>query len=347
MSIKVAYYVPMWKEVLTLCRLKPSEHVVILTTENSRPDNLAAAQQAVLDIGASYFRMDLPPVPPSGIAGLPMKGKTPLAGNLAAVEVLKRADFVIDLIGLLHSKEQIEILGSGTRMLMVMEAPEILAQMIPTPEDKRRVMAGDRMLKAARVMQVASAAGTDLTLKLGAYATLPEYGYADEPGHWDHWPSGFISTWPTEGTAQGRVVLDVGDMLFPMKTYVQSPVTLTIDAGFIRRIEGGFDARYLQKHIESYNDPLAFAVSHVGWGLQPRAKWASLGMRDKSASMGMDSRAFEGNFLFSTGPNIEGGGTNASACHVDIPMSGCTVRLDGRTVVDAGEVVDDELKLSA
>ena len=43
----------------------------------------------------------------------------------------------------------------------------------------------------------------------------------------------------------------------------------------------------------------------------------------------MDARAYEGNFLFSLGPNNEAGGSRCTTCHIDIPLRGCTVRLDG------------------
>lgn len=347
MSIKSDHYVEMWKQVLSLSRLKASERVVVLTTEGSRAVNIDGAMRSTLAMGASMFRLELPPMPPRGLAGVPIKGITPLSSNRLAVETLKQADLVIDLIGLLHSPEQQEILSTGTRILMVIEPPEILAQMLPEPDDKRRVMIADRKLKSARTMTITSRAGTDLTLQLGAYATLPEYGFADEPGHWDHWPSGFISTWPKDATANGRVVIDVGDMLFPMQMYVMSPVTLVIKDGFIREIQGGFEATYLKRHIDSYRDPQAYAVSHVGWGLQPKAKWTGLGMRDKSQCIGMDSRSFEGNFLFSTGPNGEGGGSNHSACHVDIPMSNCSISLDNVPVTRDGVIVDPELVTTA
>ncbi|MCY1293830.1 2,5-dihydroxypyridine 5,6-dioxygenase [compost metagenome] len=54
----------------------------------------------------------------------------------------------------------------------------------------------------------------------------------------------------------------------------------------------------------------------------------------------MDARAFEGNFLFSLGPNNEAGGHRTTACHIDIPVRRCTVRLDGVDVVTAGKVTD-------
>jgi len=350
MSISDDFRLESWKEVLGLCKVKAGENLVVLTGESSHPQNIEAAMRSALAMGAQVFRMDLPPKPPRGPAGgerTTFLGVTPLTGNRLATDVLKQADMILDLMGLLHSPEQLEILAAGTRMLMVVEPPEILAQMVPVADDKRRVMAGDARLRAAKTMRVTSRAGTDLTVKLGQFKPLPEFGYADEPGHWDHWPSGFVSTWPNEGSANGRVVVDEGDMMFPFKMYVSSPITLEIKDGFIQSITGGFEAKYLRKHIESYRDPGAYGVSHLGWGLQPKAKWTGLGMRDKAQSLGMDARAFYGNFLFSTGPNSEAGGSNPSPCHVDIPMSGCSVSLDGEPITVDGDVVAADQRVTA
>ena len=54
----------------------------------------------------------------------------------------------------------------------------------------------------------------------------------------------------------------------------------------------------------------------------------------------MDARAYEGNFLFSFGPNNEAGGSRTTACHIDIPLRRCTVALDGTPVVKDGKVLD-------
>lgn len=331
-----------WKQVLGLSRLQPGEDVIVLTSEASHPQNIDAAMRACLGMEARAYRMDLPPVRPRGPVGgdrTTFLGVTLLSGNRAATEALKAVDLVVDLLGLLHSPEQLEILASGTRMLMVVEPPDILSRLVPEPHDKRRVMAADARLRAARRMRVTSRAGTDLEVGVGEFPTLPEYGFADEPGHWDHWPSGFISTWPNEGSANGRVIIDTGDMLFPFKMYVSSPITLEIADGRIKRIDGGLEAKYLREHIASYDDPGGYAVSHLGWGLQPKARWTGLGMRDKAQSLGMDARAFYGNFLFSTGPNAEAGGHNHSPCHVDIPMSACSLSLDGEPITVEGRVV--------
>ena len=337
----------MWREVLKLCRVRRGETVAVLTGETSLPANIDMAMRAVVATGAKVCRIDVPPGDASGSFGQRADvGVTPLTGHRIVVDTLKRVDMVLDLMGLLHSPEQLEILNAGTRMLLVVEPPDMLARMIPSADDKRRVQAAQKRLEAAKTMTVTSKAGTDLTMPIGQFPTLAQWGYSDEPGHWDHWPSGFVATWPNEGASAGRLVIDAGDILLPFKFYVQSKIELDIRDGMITRIDGGFDAKYLRKHLESYNDPAAFGIAHVGWGLHPKATWGALGMRDKVQSYGMDARSFAGNFLFSTGPNAEAGGSNHSPCHVDIPMADCSVALDGEPMTVDGVLVAPDQRLS-
>ena len=147
-------------------------------------------------------------------------------------------------------------------------------------------------------------------------------------------------TWPNEGGARGKIVIDVGDILLPQKLYVRSAIELTVENGYATRIDGGVDAELLREYVASFKDPEAYAISHIGWGLQPRAHWTTLGLYDREATIGMDARAYEGNFLFSLGPNNEAGGSRCTTCHIDIPLRGCTVRLDGEDVVRQGRVLD-------
>ena len=176
MSVSDDFRLDTWKEVLGLCKVKAGENLVVLTGETSHPQNIEAATRSALAMGAKVFRLDLPPVPPRGPGGgerTTFLGVTPLTGNALALDTLKQADMILDLMGLLHSPEQLEILAAGTRMLMVVEPPEILAQMVPVADDKRRVLAGDARLRAAKTMRVTSQAGTDLTVKLGQFQPLP------------------------------------------------------------------------------------------------------------------------------------------------------------------------------
>ncbi len=350
MTTNGAHLVPMWRDVLELSSVKAGETVVVLTGQRSNPLYIDAATNAALDLGAKVFRLDLPPMRGAarGMGSDPNAylGVTALTGNRAAVEAMKSADMVVDLMFLLFSPEQTEILQSGTRILLAVEPPDILARIRPSLDDKRRVRAAEACLKRARTMHVTSEAGTDLRVELGQYPVLTEYGLADEPGRWDHWPSGFLATWPNEGSANGTVVLEPGDIIFPFKTYVKTPITLTIREGYIREIKGDFDADYLREFMAMYRDPEGYAVSHLGWGLQPKAKWTALEMYDKSQTLGMDGRAFYGNFLFSTGPNSEAGGTRKTPCHMDIPMRNCSLSLDAEPMTIKGDVIPEDQRVN-
>ncbi len=332
-----------WKQVLTLSKLEPGQTVTILTSAATHPQTLSTALIATQDMGAVVNRLDLPPVNGEKALSrdsLAYLGTTPLTGNRAAIAALKASDLVLDLMTLLFSPEQHDILKGGTKILLAVEPPEVLVRMVPTEADRVRVEAANARLSRAKEMHVVSAAGTDLRCPLGEFPAISEYGFVNQPGRWDHWPSGFVLTWPDEGGASGQIVIDRGDILLPQKSYASDRIVLTVENGFATRIEGGVDAELLSEYMASFNDPEAYAISHIGWGLQPRASWTTLGLYDREASIGMDARAYEGNFLFSLGPNNEAGGNRTTTCHIDIPLRNCTVRLDGEDVVRQGKVLD-------
>lgn len=333
-----------WTQVLNLSNLKAGDAVTVLTSDHTHPQTLRCAITAASLIGARVSRLDLPPVNADKALSrdpLAYLGTTPLTDNPPAIAALKASDLVLDLMTLLFSPEQHEILQGGTRILLAVEPPEVLLRMVPTAADRERVLAGAALLQAGREMRVTSAAGTDLRCPYGEYPITAEYGFVDAPGRWDHWPSGFAFTWPNEGEAHGRIVLAKGDVLLPMKSYVGEPITLSVERGFVTRIDGGQEAELLREYIESFGDPEAYAISHIGWGLQQRAYWSTLGLYDREGTIGMDARAVSGNFLFSLGPNNEAGGDRTTACHIDIPMRRCTVAVDGLEVVRDGRVVEE------
>ncbi|MGD9942367.1 MAG: 2,5-dihydroxypyridine 5,6-dioxygenase [Burkholderiaceae bacterium] len=332
-----------WQQVLELSQLKAGQTVTILTGAATHPQNLSAATVAAQSLGAVVSRLDLPPL--NGEKSLSRDafaylGETPLTGNAPALAALKASDLVIDLMTLLFSPEQQEILAAGAKILLAVEPPEVLVRTVPTLADRTRVRAATERLGRAKTMTVSSRAGTEVSFPLGEFPVIGEYGFVDEPGRWDHWPSGFLFTFPNERGARGRIVIDRGDILLPQKSYVSEPITLTVENGFVTRIDGGVDAELLREYMATFKDPEAYAISHIGWGLQPRAHWSTMSLYDREQTIAMDARAYEGNFLFSLGPNNEAGGSRTTACHIDIPLRACTVSLDGEAVVRDGKVLD-------
>jgi len=343
MPVRDSDLIDAWKQVLTLSKLKSGQTVTVLTGATTHPQVLATALTAVASLGGVGMRLDLSPV--NGEKSLSRDpfsylGTTPLTGNAAALAALKNSDLVLDLVTLLFSPEQLDVLKGGTKILLAVDAPEALVRIVPTEIDRERVLAAVTTLKGASHMYIRSEAGMDFHCPLGQFEPMGEYGFVDHPGRWDHWPSGFAFTWPNDGQAHGRIVLDRGDILLPQKKYIADPIEMTVVDGYVTRIEGGMDAQLLVDYMASFGDPEAYAISHIGWGLQPRARWSTLDLYDKEPTVAQDARAFAGNFLFSLGPNNEAGGSRTTACHIDIPVRRCTIRLDNQEVVIRGRVQD-------
>ncbi|CAM3961541.1 2,5-dihydroxypyridine 5,6-dioxygenase [Bordetella tumbae] len=333
-----------WDEVLKLSKVERGQKVSILCGPHTHPQTLQTATIAAQAAGAVVTKIELQPINAEKATSrdrMNYLGETPLTNNPVALAAMKNSDLVLDLMVLLFSPEQLEILESGTKILLVAEPPEVLVRAIPTEDDRKRVLAASTLLRKARTMHVTSATGTDVTFQLGDFPTICEYGFCEKPGRWDHWPSGFLFTFANEGGSDGTIVVDRGDILLPQRNYVSDKITLNLRDGFVRSIEGDVDAAMLREFMEAYNDPEAYAIAHIGWGMQPRCYWHTLSLMDREATTGQDARAFEGNFLFSLGPNNEAGGPRTTPCHLDIPLRNCTVRLDDIVVVQDGKVIDE------
>ena len=96
----------------------------------------------------------------------------------------------------------------------------------------------------------------------------------------------------------------------------------------------GVDAELFASYLASFQEREAYAVSHVGWGMNEAARWDTMALWDKGDINGTEQRAFAGNFLYSTGANEVAG--RFCRGHFDLPMRNCTIALDGQEVVRAG-----------
>jgi 2,5-dihydroxypyridine 5,6-dioxygenase len=324
-------------EQYRLCNLTADETVAVISEQGHKQDYVEAAVGAAQDVGAgalvlaasSLSQPNLPPYQPDG---------REVPALLAAAA---ECDLIIDVTvgGLIHSSVRTRITGNGKRMLFVAEPADVLERLMGNDELRCSVEAGGRLLRAGTALRVTSAAGTDLTADISG-EDLPithQWGYVDEPGRWDHWPSGFVACFPRDRTAQGTIVLQPGDGLIPWQRYVRDEVALTIKDGFIVDVAGGADAFLLRDYFEAWQDPEVWAVSHMGWGVHPVASWSAFDVYDPRTLYGQELRSTQGNFMWSTGPNRFA--NRETPAHLDIPMRGCTVEIDGDAVVLDGKLV--------
>ena len=261
-----------------------------------------------------------------------------LGGQGAVVHALSRCTLVVDCTveGLQHAAELPAILASGARVLVVSnEHPEILLRSLPRAEDETQARDAMRRLKAARRMQVTSRAGTQLEIDLAGARIGGVWGFTAKPGTLTHWPGGLVLAFPAGGCVHGTLVLDRGDVNLSLKRYMQDAVRLTIADDHVTDVIGdSLDAELMRGYFAAWGDAAAYAVSHVGWGLNRRARWDAMAFYDKSDFNGTELRAFAGNFLYSTGANEVAG--RHTLGHFDLPLRGCTVELDGEAVVREG-----------
>lgn len=338
------HWVERFAQQFELCGLHAGESVVVLTESASRPELDETAWLAVQSCGAACARVVLPTPPNRGPVPIRSTGASlAIAGHAPTVAALRAADFVVDCTveGLLHAPELGDVLGSGTRVLMISnEHPETFERMVHDPGLAERVALGKRWLSEATTMHVSSRHGTDLTVDLTGAFRAGSHGYTDQPGDIAHWPGGLVLAFPAAGTVNGTVVLGPGDVNLTFKEYVRSEVHLTIEDDHIVAIRGsGLDTDLFTSYLASFDETEAYATSHVGWGMNRAARWDALPLSDKGQTNGTEIRAFAGNFLYSTGANEVA--SRFCRGHFDLPMRHCTVTLDGRPVVVDGQLVPE------
>jgi len=336
--------ISLFESVLRLCNVQANETLVVLTEGDDYATYAESYLCAAAALGAHAFHLRVPTHPVS----TKLERRTGVTGNKSVVTALQQADIVIDTVGLLWSKEQRAILDSGTRMLMCREHPETIARLLPTEALKKRILIAQSMLAAAKRLRVTSPAGTDVSYRLEQFPeAMGQCGYVTEPGQWDNIPSGFVAAFGDEDGVDGVIVIDPGAILLPAQHYVSAPIKLTIEKGRIEAIEGNnLDADLFRSHMQRWNDPQAYAMSHIGWGMNEKAHWDTLAVSPPAGrNIGMEARAFYGNVLFSTGPNTEIGGSNDSGCHFDIPLRNCSLYLDDEQILSDGDIVPPSLRV--
>lgn len=327
--------------VFERCNVQPGEEAAIISETQSRSVNRELAELALLRLGAKPYHVVVPTPPQTAPVPVRSTGATDvIQHNSSVISALSSAGFVVDCTveGMLHAPELPQILQGGARVLMVSnEHPEALERVEPTPELEAQVKAGMKMLRGASQMQVTSAAGTNLSVSLEGAVVGGGWGYVARPGLISHWPGGLCLCFPAAGTVNGTLVMDRGDVNLTFKRYADAPITLTIEDDYVTDITGdGVDAELMRSYFAAWGDREAYAVSHLGWGMNKGARWDAMTMYDKADFNGTELRAFGGNFLYSTGANEVAG--RHTLGHFDLPMRGCTVALDGQEVVSSGEL---------
>lgn len=336
------HWIDAFEAIIRRCGVQATDTVAILCETQSRAVLPTLARLAAARVGAKAFTLTLPTAPSQGTPLIRSTGASMAIGGIApVVQALGASTLVLDCTveGLMHAPELGAILKAGARVVYVSnEHPEALCRLLPTDDLEPLVKEHTKRLRAAQLMTVQSGAGTDLRIKLQGAVVGGNWGTTTRAGTMTHWPGGLVLAFPAAGSVSGRLVLNTGDVNLTFKRYIEQPITLTIENDYVTHIEGsGVDAQLMREYIAAWGDQNAYAVSHIGYGLNRQARWDSMAMFDKSDFNGTELRAVAGNFLYSTGANEIA--KRYTLGHFDLPLKACTIALDGAVAVERGHVL--------
>jgi 2,5-dihydroxypyridine 5,6-dioxygenase len=347
-ALNPAFLPTLFRKQFELCRVSKGETVILLTDLNTRRDYVHAAFAAAADLGAHAYEIGTSRAPDWARIGVDVVGQ---AKGMA--QALTSGDLVCAFHPPNFGNWQAEVRKAGGRVLSIADSPDVLARLQSPPGLKEAVLHAAERWGNARELRLVSDAGTDLRWRRGEFKVKSQYGFADAPGRFDAWGAGHITNFPDEGSANGTVVLKPGDLwILPYIRAIESEVRLEVRDGFIRKVEGGLDAKafthWLDRNKRGKDDLDPYAVSHLGFGLHPNAHWDQILRYGNSyEDLHISARVFQGNFLFSTGPNNDMGGKRDTKGHIDAPMCDCTVILDGDVVLERGRFVDEKMIVAA
>ena len=364
------HWIDAFEAIIRRCGVQAGDTVAILCETQSRAVLPTLARLAAARTGAKAFTLTLPTVASPGTPLIRSTGASTAIGGIApVVQALGASTLVLDCTveGLMHAPELAAILHAGARVVYVSnEHPEALCRLLPTDALEPMVKEHTKRMRAAKLMTVQSEAGTDLRISLEGAVVGGNWGTTTRPGTMTHWPGGLVLAFPAAGSVNGRLVLNTGDVNLTFKRYIEQPITLTIENDYVTQIEGaGVDAQLMREYIAAWGDKeavpgtqrdravpgtqrdravpgtqrdrAAYAVSHLGYGLNRQARWDSMAMLDKGDFNGTELRAVAGNFLYSTGANEIA--KRYTLGHFDLPLKACTIALDGALVVERGQVL--------
>jgi hypothetical protein len=311
------------------CEVKADEKVVIYTDSERNPAIVEAFYAAAVAAGTdpvvvramSRFPETSPPSP--------------------AVKACVDADILFELSSndWLYSPAMLDVLASGTRILMALLPERSIIDRPPDEQYTWRVPIAEELTAAKTKIKITSPLGTELYADRADRPWHGQSGYAARPGHFDLYGTCMINCAPVEETVNGVVYYNGPMILYGSPEYlyvVQEPVRTVVEQGRITSIDtSSEDGRKFDRWIRQFDDPNAYLVAHIGFGFDPRfdpdhydlAAWESV----------------EGGVLVAFGanntPTLKG--SHPSKGHMDGILFGANLELDGMPILIGGKFTEE------
>lgn len=175
---------------------------------------------------------------------------------------------------------------------------------------------------------ITTPAGTKFTTSIAGRKALNNYGIADQAGMAASPPDIETAVGPADNSAEGILVID-GSIPLPGLGVIKEPITVRVSKGHITSIEGGEEAKFLEKSLRDVNDDRVYLIAEVGFGMNTAAIISGRMLEDEGMF---------GTIHIGIGNNLSFGGSNATPIHIDMIMRRPTCTVDGRMVYRDGAI---------
>lgn len=311
--------------------IKPGEEVVITADTSSDWRVVEATAQAAFASGATPTVLWYESRPDAM-----MEPPKPVAGAIRDAEVW--IEYAVAY--LLHTEAYKRALEQGCRYICLagMDVDMMVRTIAQVDYPKMialsHVLGG--LIDRADHIRVTSPAGTDLVARMGGRKIRYSGKLADTPGE-PIMLGGQISWCPLEQTIEGTIVFD--GAVWPPKELgmLHSPIQLTLEKGRVSRIEGGHEARMLERWFASISNPNMYRLAHYSPGFNP-------GVARCTGRIVEDERVF-GCIEFGIGSQGKqiGGLTWDSGGHTDGIVLNPSIYLDGQAIEEDGRYVHPDV----
>jgi leucyl aminopeptidase (aminopeptidase T) len=244
------------------------------------------------------------------------------------LHAMKSADVVI-ACGTRPFASQVmeEALKTGARILSMFRiTPDAVARTVPIdyPVLNREMKKIKKILDDSTVIEISSARGTQLRVRMGGRPTRLALGSVRKSGEIDFIPAGAIGVAPLEGTAEGRVAVDGTVLGFGR---CPEPILFEFERGKAKALKRGTRWEGLRELLG--RDRNAAMLCEIGLGANPKARLTG----------GPEDERVRGSVHIGLGENRFFGGTLASASHLDGTMLKATLTVDGQDLVRNGKLL--------
>lgn len=308
--------------VETCLGVKPGEKVLVVTDyeRTAVALALAAASEAV---GAETLLLTMKPRERNA-----EEPPEPVAAAMKTADVV----FIPTTKSLTHTTAREEATEAGARLASMPGITEDMMKHGGMTADYQRVAElcwkFTEFLRGAREAEITTPLGTKLRLGLEGRepGTPPDTGLYLKPGEWGNLPAGEAYIAPLETQADGIAVVDGSISQIGL---LSQPVTLEFREGKVVRIEGGGEASQLRNLLESLEDENAYVIGELGVGTNEAVRLTGVALEDEKML---------GTVHVALGRNTGMGGVNMSKIHLDFIMMDPTFKIDGKTLIENGQL---------